>query len=117
MNDGEGNAQRRERKKNLRFLQCFFTMKKEIAQAIWRSPSSLAIHSARPPCSYNYPINHHSMLAPSKKKIEEERKREHTFVMTAIEAKEFPKFIPMMVCKDGISMGSCALPFGTCPVH
>jgi hypothetical protein len=44
-------------------------------------------------------------------------KREHTFVMTAIEAKEFPKFIPMTVCEDGISIGSCALPFGTCPLR
>ena len=36
---------------------------------------------------------------------------------TAIEAKEFPKFIPMTVCGDGISIGACALPFGTCPLR
>lgn len=35
-----------------------------------------------------------------------------TFVITAMEAKEFPKFIPMTVCDGGISIGACALPFG-----
>jgi hypothetical protein len=53
------------------------------------------------------------VVAEGKKK----RGREHTFVRTAIEAKEFPKFIPMTVCKDGISIGACALPFGTCPLR
>ena len=35
-----------------------------------------------------------------------------TFVRTAMEAKELPKFIPMTVCDDDISIGACALPFG-----
>ena len=35
-----------------------------------------------------------------------------TFVRTAMDAKEFPKLIPMTVCDGGISIGACALPFG-----
>jgi hypothetical protein len=35
-----------------------------------------------------------------------------TLVRTAMDAKEFPKFIPMTVCDGGISIGACALPFG-----
>ena len=44
-----------------------------------------------------------------------ENRWQRTFVRTAMEAKEFPKLIPMTVCDDdGISMGACALPFGIC---
>ena len=50
-------------------------------------------------------------------KKKEKENRKHTFVMTAIEAKEFPKFIPMTVCKDGISIGFCALPFRSSPLR
>jgi hypothetical protein len=70
-------------------------------------------------------------LLPKEKKLKKdvrcERQRENiqvsirTFVRTAMEANEFPKFIPMTVCDcdggdddDGISMGACALPFGIC---
>jgi len=61
-------------------------------------------------------INNRPRLKPSKKKKKTKREK-HTFVRTAIEAKEFPKFIPMTDCRDGISMGSCALPFGICPLR
>jgi len=71
------------------------------AQAIWRSPSSLAIHSANP----SYELSKSSI--PSTK-----QQHPFTFVKTAIEANEFPKLIPT----TGGSVettGASALPFGT----
>jgi hypothetical protein len=40
-----------------------------------------------------------------------------TAMEASSEAKEFPKFIPMTACKDGISRGPCTLPFGICPLR
>lgn len=65
-----------------------------------------------PPVCFKHPI-----IVPGCRRVEKKSGREHTFVRTAIEAKEFPKFIPMTVCGDGISIGACALPFGTCPLR
>jgi len=46
----------------------------------------------------------------------EDRGRQ-TFVMTAMDAKELPKFIPTTVCEYGISMGVWAPPFGIWPLR
>ena len=71
------------------------------AQAIWRSPSSLAIHSANPSYESSKSIYPKGIATAC-----------FTFVKTAIEANELPKLIPT----TGGSVettGASALPFGT----
>jgi len=72
------------------------------AQAIWRSPSSLAIHSANP--SYE---SSKSSLKKGQVTVF------FTFVKTAIEANELPKLIPTTGGNFETTMGTSALPFGT----
>jgi hypothetical protein len=79
--------------------------KNDTAHAIWRSPSSLAMHSASPSCT---PIR--ISIFPIARSTPTSQL---TFVNTAIEAKESPKLIPTTDGKEETSIGASAVPFGT----
>jgi hypothetical protein len=68
-NDDEENLRRGEK------ILAVSSPWKEIAHAIWRSPSSLAIHSARPSCSLNNPI-----IVPGYHRVKKKRETENTLL-------------------------------------
>ena len=76
-----------------------------MAQAIWRSPSSFAMHSARPSC---YPNELYTVLW-------DVAWIKRTFVKTAIDAYEFPKLMPTILGTAETSIGAPAVPFGMIP--
>jgi hypothetical protein len=78
---------------------------KEMAHAIWRSPSSLAMHSAWP--SYAYGLLRYQR---------DGMWRRRTLFRTAMDAYELPKLMPTTVGTDEISIGASALPFGMFPL-